>query len=679
MSSQESPSVCRPDERMAAGAEPLPAIAPAPPARTGIARLVRALRRRWLLALGLGLLGGLVAGLALWRTLPTGHTAEVTLHLQRSANAGEPASDQQTQAALLHSPVVLQAVLRRPEVAELPTVDNQPDPLAWLEQKVQVESQPGRSTLRLRVQAEDAGLAVLLANTIAAEYVREAEARRHASLNQLHESYRRAEEVLRLRRQRLEQLDDPRLQVAEKELQQARFDLSMARAETGVLEARRKSIARIVAPDSSVQEAIERDPASREVFKALEQLEDHIKRELRISAEGERGSSVVELRREQAALEKKLQRRREELRPGVEKQFRAQVLADAETRLEALRKHTAILEEAEKTLAAEVKRLGGAPEAGEARAVRAEVAEREEALRRLGAEVRVAEGQDGPPPVTWAGPGATKVIHDWEGRLRLAGLGGLAVFALLGLVVSCHEARAGRVLCAADLVQELGLPVVGSMPAVPGRLLRPATPQAPRDSRQQARLTEAVDGLRTLLLRNSDGPRLVMVTSAVDGEGKTSLAAQLAVSLARAWRKTVLIDGDLRNPAAHAAFDVPLEPGLSELLRGEAEPADIVRPTAAGRLWLVPAGQWDAHAVQALAQEGTAEVFEQFIDQYDFVVLDAGPVLPVADAQVLSQYADIVLLAVRAGVSRLAAVQAARERLAALEAPVLGAVIVAAR
>ena len=168
----------------------------------------------------------------------------------------------------------------------------------------------------------------------------------------------------------------------------------------------------------------------------------------------------------------------------------------------------------------------------------------------------------------------------------------------------------------------------------------------------------------------------VMVTSALGGEGKTSLASQLAASLARAWRKTLLIDGDLRNPAAHKLFDVPQEPGFCEVLRGEAAVNDSVRPTSLSRLWIMPAGQWDAHAVQALAQENVHDLFEQLKQQYDFIVVDSSPVLPVADALLLGQHVDGVLLSVLRDVSRTPAVYAAQQRLNNLSIRTLGAVVI---
>ena len=101
----------------------------------------------------------------------------------------------------------------------------------------------------------------------------------------------------------------------------------------------------------------------------------------------------------------------------------------------------------------------------------------------------------------------------------------------------------------------------------------------------------------------TDNVHVIMITSAGIGEGKTSLASQLAASLARSWSKTLLIDGDLRHPATHTLFKLPLEPGFSEVLRGEASAGRSRQADALSRLWLMPAGHCDAHAVQALAQD----------------------------------------------------------------------------
>src|ERR1700722_19022334 len=166
-----------------------------------------------------------------------------------------------------------------------------------------------------------------------------------------------------------------------------------------------------------------------------------------------------------------------------------------------------------------------------------------------------------------------------------------------------------------------------------------------------------------------------MVTSAGSGEGKTTLTTQLAASLARAWKRTLVIDGDLRHPAAHKLFDVPPEPGLAEVLRGEVEPADAIRATPFARLWLLPAGNGDNHAIQALAQDNVGSLFEQLKQQYDFILIDTPPVLPVTDTLLLGQHVDGVVMSVLRDVSRAPAVYAAQQKLAPLGVTMLGAVV----
>jgi capsular exopolysaccharide synthesis family protein len=219
--------------------------------------------------------------------------------------------------------------------------------------------------------------------------------------------------------------------------------------------------------------------------------------------------------------------------------------------------------------------------------------------------------------------------------------------------------------------------LVATLPAVPVKARKKAGASA-ADQRLQQQLTEAVDGMRTMLLHAARSEKLstIMITSATGGEGKTSLATQLAASLARAWRKTLLIDGDVRNPGAHKIFDLPQEPGFCELLRGEVSLADAVRPTSLSRLWVMPAGHWDSHAVEALAQDNVHELFVQLKEQYDFVIVDSCPVLPVADGLLLAQHMDGVLLAVLRDVSRTPAVYAANQRLQNLGIRILGAVVI---
>jgi capsular exopolysaccharide synthesis family protein len=166
-----------------------------------------------------------------------------------------------------------------------------------------------------------------------------------------------------------------------------------------------------------------------------------------------------------------------------------------------------------------------------------------------------------------------------------------------------------------------------------------------------------------------------MVTSAVGGEGKTTVASHLASSLARSGRRTLLIDGDLRCPALHELFEVPLHPGLSEVALGEVHVAEATLATSVDGLMLIPAGEWDRDVLQALARDGVRRLFEKLKREYEFVVIDSHPVLAATDALLIGQHVDAVLLSLLRGVSRAPQVYAAQQRLESLGIRVLGAVV----
>src|SRR5262249_56622453 len=105
---------------------------------------------------------------------------------------------------------------------------------------------------------------------------------------------------------------------------------------------------------------------------------------------------------------------------------------------------------------------------------------------------------------------------------------------------------------------------------------------------------ESIDAIRTRLLHDAStrSTRVVMVTSAGPGEGKTTLASALATSLARAGRRTLLLDGDLRRPTVHELVEASMQPGFSEVLLGEVEVAEAAVDPGQDNLSVLPAGQW---------------------------------------------------------------------------------------
>ena len=169
--------------------------------------------------------------------------------------------------------------------------------------------------------------------------------------------------------------------------------------------------------------------------------------------------------------------------------------------------------------------------------------------------------------------------------------------------------------------------------------------------------------------------QVVLVTSAMTLEGRTTVASQLAASLARAGRRTLLVDGDLRRPALHALFDVPLEDGLCEVLRAEANVADVIRPSHAEGLWLLTAGYCDVDSIQALATVQLKPVFEKLRSDYDFIVVDGPPILGLSDSLLFGQYCDGALLSVLRDHSEVPKIYQAAELLRGVGIRLLGAVV----
>jgi capsular exopolysaccharide synthesis family protein len=224
----------------------------------------------------------------------------------------------------------------------------------------------------------------------------------------------------------------------------------------------------------------------------------------------------------------------------------------------------------------------------------------------------------------------------------------------------------------------VGIRVIGALPLLPSSRPRLsmgrkslATVQMPMAFR------ESIDGLRTMLLREAElsPTQVVMVTSAMGGEGKTSLACQLAWSIARARYRCLLIDFDLRRPAAHGVLGLPVSPGMCEVLRGEADLRDVIQPTRASNLSFIAAGELDDEAQIGLTQQHLADCFAALRPEFDFIVVDTSPILPVVDALLVAKHVDAAILSVFCDVSQAPKIHLAYSRLVNLGVNVLGSVV----
>ena len=257
----------------------------------------------------------------------------------------------------------------------------------------------------------------------------------------------------------------------------------------------------------------------------------------------------------------------------------------------------------------------------------------------------------------------------------------LAVLGLVLGLVTLVEMRAARVSGAEDLSGRVAAEVF-SVPPLP--TARPSKRLAGPDVDPQfEHFVQQLDHLRVALCGEGghDGQgRCVLITSAVGGEGKTTLAAQLAVRCAEAGASTVLIDADLRRATLGRLFEVPECPGLSDVLRGDAKLEDALVPISqVGGCQLLPAGSPEPNPNRVLRGKAFGPMLERLRRSFDVVIVDTSPVLPVPDALILGRYADGAVLATRHDQSRFPAVERANHLLAGAGIPVLGVVVNGAR
>jgi len=171
---------------------------------------------------------------------------------------------------------------------------------------------------------------------------------------------------------------------------------------------------------------------------------------------------------------------------------------------------------------------------------------------------------------------------------------------------------------------------------------------------------------------------VLVLTSAGPGEGKTTAASNLAVTLTEIRRKVLLIDADLRRPRLHEIFDISNDRGLSDLLQAKATDVfdvmqGIVRETPVRNLFVLPAGPPVATGV--LHSALLPALLRRFRKEFDMVLIDTPPVLQMPDARVVARQADAAVLVVKSGTTTRDAAIAAADRLTADGARILGTVL----
>ena len=146
--------------------------------------------------------------------------------------------------------------------------------------------------------------------------------------------------------------------------------------------------------------------------------------------------------------------------------------------------------------------------------------------------------------------------------------------------------------------------------------------------------------------------RSFLVTSANRGEGKSTVASHLALTVARfRGKKSLIVDADLRRPKLHQIFNVPKEPGLLECLEGKADPLEVVQDTPIENLKVIPAGRKIHSPAHLFEGDVLSEIFEKIKFYHDIVIVDSAPIIPVSDPMLISSEVDAVIMVLLAGMT----------------------------
>ncbi|MBZ0272380.1 polysaccharide biosynthesis tyrosine autokinase [bacterium] len=226
-------------------------------------------------------------------------------------------------------------------------------------------------------------------------------------------------------------------------------------------------------------------------------------------------------------------------------------------------------------------------------------------------------------------------------------------------------------------------PIYGIIPRIPEkRAPEPEAPPTPISANlvthhaPKSPISEAFRTLRTNIhFADPDHSiREILVTSAGPSEGKSTIVSNLALTFANTGKRTVIVDCDLRKPNVHNFFDVSRDPGVTTILSGDTPWSEVARPTAIENMWVIPSGPIPPNPTEMLSSNAMKELVDTLRAEFDMVLLDSPPVVPVTDAAILASFVRATLLVVELGRSRASGVNRAIDLLDKVNANLLGLV-----
>jgi capsular exopolysaccharide synthesis family protein len=261
----------------------------------------------------------------------------------------------------------------------------------------------------------------------------------------------------------------------------------------------------------------------------------------------------------------------------------------------------------------------------------------------------------------------------------LAGSLGFAAGFSLGYVAELSDRRFRN----ADEIQRyLGLPLIGHVPVINSvskrkRVSRELDGMLIAAHRSSSQVSESFRTVRTALYFSTRGTghQVIQITSPTPGDGKSTNAANLAITIAQSNKSVLLVDGDFRRSMVHKMFDIERQPGLSSVIEGELEPSEAVQKSSIDNLHLMTAGPSTQNPSELLSSQRFEEVLDVLRDRFDFVIIDSPPMLAVTDATAIASRVDGTLLVLRLNKQTRTTAKRASELLRSVEANITGIIV----
>lgn len=687
-----------------------------------IQRVLGALKYHWFLFLVLGGLLGAGLGAAAYELIPAKYTTYSILRV--SANDGGVLTSGQsnyrnefltfvkTQADSIKSEFVLRAALRDSKIGNTPTLSDVDDKVRWLMENIQVEYSEHSEIMKIVMVGEYPQDLADIINAVQAAYMKEVvltdELRKKSTLDTLENSRKQLADKLANLKKILEGKQKQNLPSGQAEIQQASASQQALKTRVGAAEfaqinheLRKADIDHILAIEfekrirarldkvdtleiaaPELDAALENDPEYKDLLNRVDKSKQFAKSMTNVYANPSH-PSVADAREKslaaQSAVEDYKRKRKTELSRELQQAHRRQLEDALEKAVADVQARTLLRQTIRKqldNLPAPVKDpLAGGKEKSptdydtdEGSLVNS-INIYEKVLNQL--NVMAVDQQNATPRVTERQKASVPIKKEMKKQLIGTGFAGLLGFLLVGACVTMYEGRVRRLYGSRDLAGNPALNLIGVLPEITSH---DATAVADSHSLRADPFMEAVEKVRLMIGRNFLGKRAqaILIGSAEPGEGKTTLAGHLAVSLTRTDKRTILVDANLRAPALHEHLGLPGAPGVCELLRGEQGLPELVRRTAIDNLSFLSAGVWNAESQQALGRDRFRRIIDKLRQEFDYIIIDSHALAPVADSYLIGQHCDAIVVCARKYVSRKPLVEQAYERVCDLGVPHTG-------